>query len=223
MEKFNLEVVDMPIAVESRGVTFTGQLSALPHDILRQLIPHAIKQKLADAVSGTPLACYMASKPEGTPKPSRDQLTDWIATNKKSVDDALFAGMAKAWDAMVENRWVVRVAGEGTSSKWSDEQGLAIDIAKGVLKTVFTNALAKAKPNAKPTAAEFVALSPKVAAFFKANESRPTWDDKAVMAWAEKQAESKVRDYMAEAREELARRATALADAPALDDMLADL
>lgn len=222
METINLELPIHNLTVESREVAITVNIGELPHDILRQIIPHGIKQKLADAAASVPFTCYMAAKPEGTPKPSRDQLTDFVATNKATVDAGILAAMQKAWDAMVAGQWQVRVAGGGTVSKWTDEQSLALDIAKDALKTLFTNALAKLAPGTKATAAAFVAMSPKVAAFFKTNEKRPTWDDKAVMDWIGKQ--QSVRDYMAEAREELARRASASADMTGdLDEMLAGL
>lgn len=223
LKTFALDVPATSILVESRDVIVPIDLAKIPHDVLRQVIAHGIKQKVADAASGVVGVLWSEAKPEGTPKPSRDQLRDFAAANDKAVKDATLAAMQKACDALLLGQWVVRVAGEGTSSKWTDEQTLALDIARGVLKTMFTGALAKAKPSAKPTAAEFVALSPKVAAFFKANESRPTWDDKAVMAWIGKQAEAGTRDYMAEAREELARRAAATPDLADMDDLLGDL
>ena len=226
MSMFNLEVPAVPVAIESRGVVYTSRpMNEYPADILRQLLPHAIKQKLADAVSGAPLACYMSSKPDGTPKPSRDQLAEWVKANQKSVDDAIFAGMAKAEDAMLAGRWQVRMAGEGTSTKWTEEQSLALDIAKGALQGIFASALAKAAPGTKATASAFVALSPKIAAFFKANDKRPTWNDAAVMDWIKRQLEAKTpRDIMAEAREELARREAASAGmAEDLGELLGDL
>ncbi len=229
METFNLEVPALAIAVESRDVVLTVNVADLPHDILRQLIPHGIKQKLADSAASVPFTCYMASKPEGTPKPSRDQLTDWVAANKATVDSGILAAMQKAWDAMKAGQWQVRVAG-GTSTKMTDEQSLAVDIAKDALKARFTAALAKASPGTKATAAAFIDLSPKVAAFFKQNDSRPTWDDKAVVAWIGAQAEAfaidptKARDFMAEARKELANRAAASAALPTdLDELLGDI
>lgn len=226
METITLELPIHKLTVESREVAITVNIGELPHDILRQIIPHGIKQKLADAAASVPFTCYMAAKPEGTPKPSRDQLSDFVATNKATVDAGILAAMQKAWDAMVAGQWQVRVAGGGTVSKWTDEQSLALDIAKDALKTLFTNALAKLAPGTKATAAAFVAMSPKVAAFFKTNEKRPTWDDKAVMDWIGKQAtvETNPRDFMAEAREELARRASAsVGMTDDLDAMLGDL
>ena len=224
MKTFQLEVTALDLVVESRDVSLTVNIGDLPHDILRQIIPHGVKQKLADAAASVPFACYMAAKPEGTPKPSRDQLSDWVAANKATVDAGILAAMQKAWDAMVAGQWQVRQASGGTSTKWTEEQSLALDIARGALQAIFTAALAKASPGTKPTAAAFVALSPKVAAFFKANEKRPTWDDKAVMAYIGKQAEAGARDFMAEAREELARRAAAASNVmDDLDDMLGDL
>jgi len=229
METFTLEMPKLAIVVESRDVALTVNVVDLPHDILRQLIPHGIKQKLADSAASVPFTCYMASKPDGTPKPSRDQLTDWVAANQKTVNDGILAAMQKAWDAMVAGQWQVRVSG-GTSTKMTDEQALAVQWAKNALTVIFSTALAKAEPTTKPTAAAFMELSPKVAAFFKANEKRPTWDDKAVIAWIGKQAAAYAadpktgRDFMAEAREELARQAAAIAATSAdLDDLLGDI
>lgn len=226
METINLELPVHKMTVESREVAITVNIGELPHDILRQIIPHGIKQKLADAAASVPFACYMAAKPEGTPRPSRDQLADFVAANKATVDAGILSAMQKAWDAMVAGQWQVRAAGGGTVSKWTDEQSLALDIAKGALTALFTAALGKLDPKAKPTAAAFVGMSPKVAAFFKANDKRPTWDDKAVMGWICKQAtvETNPRDFMAEAREELARReAASVGMTDDLDAMLGDL
>lgn len=223
VEMFKLEVPATSINVESRDVIVPVDVAKIPHDVLRQVLAHGIKQKVADAASGVVGQLWLEVKGKDAPKPSRDQLRDFAEAHSKQVADATLAAMQKAVDALIAGQWQVRVAGDGTSSKWTDEQALALDIAKGVLKTIFTSALAKAKPGAKATAAEFVALSEKVAAFFKANESRPTWDDKAVMIWIGKQAEAKTRDYMAEAREELARRAAATPDLSDMDDLLGDL
>lgn len=223
METFKLEMPALSIVVESRDVALTVNVADLPHDILRQLIPHGIKQKLADSAASVPFACYMASKPEGTPKPSRDQLADWVKANQKTVNDGILAAMQKAWDAMKAGQWQVRVAG-GTSTKMTDEQSLALDIAKDALKARFIAALAKVAPGSKPTAAAFVAMSPKVAAFFKTDGARPTWDDKAVIAWMDTQAGNGGRDFMAEAQAELSRRAEAAAALPTdLDDLLGDI
>lgn len=224
MEKFNLEVTAMTINVESRDVVAPIDLGAIPHDVLRQVLAHGIKQKVADAASGVVGELWVEKKGKDAPKPSRDQLRDFAEANEKAVKDATLAAMQKAIDALVAGQWLVRQSAGGTVSKFTAEQSLALDIAKGALQTMFTGILAKASPGTKPTASAFVELSPKVAAFFKANEKRPTWDDKAVMGWVAKQADEGKRDIMSEAREELARREAASADMVAdLDDMLADL
>lgn len=224
MEMFNLEVPATVLQIESRDVTVPVDLGKIPHDVLRQVIAHGIKQKVADAASGVVGQLWAEKKGKDAPKPSRDQLRDFAEANAKAVKDATLAAMHKAADALLAGQWQVRVAGDGTSTKWTEEQSIALDIAKGALSTIFAKALAKASPGAKPTAANFAALDPKVAAFFKANEKRPTWDDKAVIAWIDKQAGNGVRDIMAEAREELARRNAMAADmATDLDDMLGDL
>lgn len=223
VEMFNLEVPASSINVESRGVIVPVNVAEIPHDVLRQVLAHGIKQKVADAASGVVGQLWLEVKGKDAPKPSRDQLRDFAEVHEKAVADATLAAMQKAVDALLAGQWQVRVAGDGTSTKWTDEQALALDMAKDALRAIFTNALAKAQPKTKPTASAFVALSDKVAAFFKANESRPTWDDKAVMAWIGKQAETG-RDFMAEAREELARREAAASAMPSdLDDLLGDI
>lgn len=224
MENFVLNVPATTLNVESREVVVSIDVAAIPHDVLRQVLWHGLKQKVSDAASGATGLVWLDVKGKDAPKPSRDQLRDFAEAHKKPIADQTLALMQKAVDALLAGNWQVRVAGEGTSTKWTDEQALALDIAKGALQAVFVAALAKASPGTKPTASAFVALSPKVAAFFKANEKRPTWDDKAVMAWIGKQAEAKARDFMGEAREELARRESAAGVLTAdLDDMLGDI
>lgn len=221
MESFKLEVPATELMVESRDVAVTVPVAQIPHDVLRQVLWHGIKQKVADAASGAAGLVYASVKGKDAPKPSRDQLADFVAANLKAVQDQTLASMQKAVDALLAGQWQVRVAGDGTSTRWTEEQALALDIAKGALAAIFAKALA---PGQKPTAANFIALSPKVAAYFKANEKRPTWNDVAVMDWIKRQAEAGKRDIMAEAREELAKRqAAAQAMADDLDELLGDI
>lgn len=223
MENFTLNVPALVLNVESRDVIVPIDLGKIPHHVLNQVLAHGIKQKVADAASGVAMAAWLDVKGKDAPKPSRDQLKDFSESNMARIKTDTLAAMQKAADALIAGQWMVREAG-GTSTKMTDEQSLAVDIAKDALKARFIAALAKAAPNVKPTAAAFVALSPKVAAFFKANDSRPTWDDKPVIAWIAAQAESGARDFMAEAREELARREAASAVLPDdLDDLLGDI
>ena len=224
MQTFEVNVPTTSLNVESRGVTVTIDVGAVPHDVLRQVLFHGLKQKISDAASNATGLIWTEVKGKDAPKPSKSQLADFVESNGKAIGDQTLALMQKAVDALLAGQWQVRVAGDGTSSKWSDEQSLALDIAKGALAAIFTSALAKAAPNTKANAAAFVALSPKVAAFFKANEKRPTWDDKAVMVWIGKQAESETRFFMVEAQAELVRRETASAAMTTdLDDLLGDL
>lgn len=224
MENFALNIPATSLVVESRGVSVTLDVAAIPHDVLRQVLLHGIKQKVSDAASSAAGLVYFSTKGKDAPKPSRDQLDDFVEANLKAVQDQTIASMQKAADAMLAGQWQIRQAG-GTVSRFTEEQALALDIAKGSLTKRFADALAKASPKLKPTAANFVTLSPKVAAYFKSNEKRPTWDDKAVMGWIAAQAVAdKPRDIMAEAREELARREAASALMTAdLDDMLGDI
>jgi hypothetical protein len=225
MENFTLNVPATSLVVESRGVSVTLDVAAIPHDVLRQVLLHGIKQKVADAASSAAGLVYFSTRGKDAPKPSREQLAAFVESNLKSVQDQTIASMQKAADAMLAGQWQVREASGVTVSKFTEEQALALDIAKGALGRRFADALAKTSPSAKPTAANFITLSPKVAAYFKANEKRPTWDDKAVLAWIAAQAVAdKPRDIMAEARDELARRETASELMSAdLDDMLGDI
>lgn len=225
MTMFQLEVPAVSVAIESREVQVMLDLAAIPHDVLRQVLVHGIKQKVADAASGATGLIWQEVKGKDAPKPSRDQLADFAQTNAKAIKEQTLALMQKAADALLAGQWQVRVAGDGTVSKWTAEQSYALDLGKGALQVIFASALAKASPNAKPTAAAFVALSPKVAAFFKANEKRPTWNDAAVMDWIKRQLDAATpRDFMAEAKEEIARRnAASEAMGADLDDLLGDL
>lgn len=225
MTMFNLEVPAVPVAVESRGVTVSLDLAAIPHDVLRLVLVHGIKQKVADAASGATGAIWLEVKGKDAPKPSKDQLADFVETHDKAIKDQTLALMQKAADALLAGQWQVRVAGDGTSTKWTEEQSLALDIAKTALQATFAKVLAKASPGTKATASAFVALDPKIAAYFKANEKRPTWNDAAVMEWIKRQLNAKVpRDIMAEAREELARREAASAGmADDLAELLGDI
>lgn len=225
MQEFNLSIPATSLVVTSRDVNVTVDVAAIPHDVLRQVMWHGIKQKVADAASAAASLVYFDVKGKNAPKPSRDQLSAFAEVHDKAIKEQTLALMQKAVDALLAGKWAVREASGGTTSRWTEEQQLALELARGVLQEVFVKALAKAMPGTKPTATAFVALSPKVAAFFKQNEKRPTWDDAAVMAWIGKQAEAGTRDYMAEARAELARREAAnagLANAD-LDDMLGDI
>ena len=224
METFNLNVPTSSLVVESRGVQVEVKVAEIPHDVLRQVLWHGLKQKVADAASNATGLVWAEVKGKDAPKPSRDQLKDFAESHEKAIQAQTLALMQKAVDAIMAGQWQIRVAGGGTSTKWTDEQALALDIARQALQTIFAAALAKRQPGAKPTATNFVALDPKVAAYFKANEKRPTWDDVAVMAWIAKQKEAGTRDIVQEAQEELARREQAMPDVTDdLDAMLDDI
>lgn len=224
MQEFTLSIPATSLMVASRDVQVAIEVAKIPHDVLRQVMWHGIKQKVADAASGVVGQLWLEVKGKDAPKPSRDQLAAFAEAQDKAVKDATLAAMQKAADALLAGKWLVR-EGTGTSSKYTEEQSLALDLAKAALTIVFEKGLAIASPGAKPTASAFVALGPKIAAFFKANEKRPTWDDSAVMDYITRQKEAGKRDFLAEALEELAKRAAAnagLADT-ALDDILGDL
>lgn len=222
MNTFNLDVPHTSLVVESREVSVSINVDAIPHDVLRQVILHGIKQKISDAASNAAGLVWKDVKGDDAPKPSRDQLADFVAANKVSVQAQTIALMQKAADAMLAGQWAIREASGAVTTRWTEEQSLAIDMAKATLVARFTSALPK---GAKAIAVNFVALSPKVAQFFKLDGKRPTWDDKALMAFVAKQMEAGTRDYMSEARDEMARReaANGALDSTDLDDLLADL
>ena len=215
MEKINLEVLALELNVESRGVAVLVDLNKIPHDVLRQVLAHGVKQKVSDAASNAAMTCYVAKKGKDAPKPSRDQLTAFVESNRAEIEQETLASMEKARNALYEGRWQVREGG-GTVSRWTDEQALALNMARDALMTIFKAAAQKA--GKKSTMEALCELSPKIAAFFDQGGKRPTWKDTAVMEWIAAQAE-KGTDYLAQAREELARRET-LSDNIDVGDLL---
>lgn len=219
MEKFNVEFVAHEIAIESRGVSVSLDIAKLPHDIIRQVVIHGIKQKVSDAASAVAMTCYVSEKGKDAPKPSRDQLAAFVDSHKDLIESETIASMQKAADALLAGKWMIR-EGSGTSTKWTEEQSLALDMAKTTLRDLFTSVATKA--GVKATGDNFVKLSPKIAAFFNTTGKRPVWNDTSVMEWIGKQAAEGKADYMTQAREELARRAD-MADQADISDLLGDL
>lgn len=222
MEHINLSVPATELVITSRDVALPVELAKIPHDVLRQVLYHGIKQKVADAASGAAMTIWQSVKGKDAPKPSRDQLRDFSEKHAATIAQETLACMEKARNAMYEGRWQVREAG-GTSTKWTEEQSLALDMAKGALKAIF-DAAAKRR-NVKPTFENLCALSDKIAAYFDQSGKRPTWKDSEVMDWIGRQAEAANGvDYLAKAREEIAeRQAAADAAMESLDDMLGDI
>ena len=213
-------VINLPsyiMPVESRGHSVHVDLSRIPHDIFLQLIPHALKQKISDAAANATRTIWNDVKGKDV-APSRDQLRDFAESHDTAIGVESIAQMHKVIDALYEGKWMTR-EGNGTSTKWNDTQSLALDMAKGTLKATFAKAAAAAGKANK--IAGWVETSPKIAAFFNTGGKIVSWNDNAVMAWIDKQAEGGV-DYMAQARDEMERRAT-LTQGADLDELLGDL
>ena len=208
------------LPVESRGTIVECDLARIPHDIFLQLIPHAIKQKVADAAANAPRTIWNEVKGKDAPAPSRDQLKDFSESHADAIATEITAQMSKVVDALYEGKWMVR-EGNGTSTKWSDQQALALDMAKDTLKGVFKAAADKAGVANK--IAEWIKLSDKIAAFFNTGGKVVSWNDRAVMAWiAAQAAKDGGADYMEQAVAELARRAE-VAETVDMNDILGDL
>lgn len=214
----NLEISQVAVEVGSRGQSVTVDLAKLTHDILRQLLSHGIVQKIGDSASSAKAQAIAAKFGD---EPNKADAKAWAESDagEKAIGEQAKLLMDKALDALYAGKWAIR-EGTGTSIKMTDEQSLAIDIAKDALKAIFTKAT-QAK-GIKATAENFLTLGDKVSAFFNTSGKRPVWNDKAVLDWIAKQAEADKADYMAQAREEIARRAKLTQDID-LGDMLADL
>lgn len=220
MENITLDLPAVTFDVESRGVVVPVELAKIPHDVLRQVVLHGIKQKVADSASNAAMTCYTAAKGKDAPKPSRDQLAAFCESNAAMLEQETRASMEKAREALYEGRWAIRVA-SGTSSKWTDEQALALDMAREALLGRFKAVAAKA--GVKATIENMCGLSPKIAAFFTDAAKRKVWNDQAVMAFISAQAQTDGGvDYMAQARKEIAARASMNA-AVDFGDLLGDL
>lgn len=214
----NLPAYVLP--VESRGTIVECDLSRIPHDIFLQLIPHAVKQKVADAAANAPRTIWNEVKGKDAPAPSRNQLKDFSESHAGAIAAEISAQMSKVVDALYEGKWMVR-EGTGTSTKWTDQQALALDMAKDTLTGKFKAAAEKAGVTQK--IAEWVKLSDKIAAFFNTGGKVIVWNDRAVMSWiAAQAAKENGADYMAQAAAELARRAE-VAETVDMDDILDDL
>lgn len=215
----NLEITVTEVQVGSRGMAVSVELAKVPHDILRSLLAHGVIQKVGDAASAAKSAAIAAKFGDSPVKADVDK---WLETEsaKDAISLVALGMMEKAVDALYEGRWAIR-EGTGTRSRWSDEQALALEMARDTLSGIFKQA-AKAK-GVKASAESYVKnLGDKVAAYFTEKAGKYVWNDQHVMAYITAQAEAGKVDYMADARTELARRAALVADLN-VDDMLGDI
>lgn len=217
-----LEVNVTEVCVVSREVEVKVDLTKLTHDILRSLLAHGVSQKIGDAASA---ATAQAVESEfGADKTARHpDAKAWLETEsgKRKVQDIARAMMEKAVESLYAGNWVSR-QGTGLRIEADPVVKLAHDKAKAVLMEAIFKPFA-AKAGIKPTLENLATCGQaKVEAFFTTKAKRAVWNESTVGAWAQAQADAGKRDYLAEAREELAAIASA-APAGDLDDMLADL
>lgn len=220
----NLELNVTTITVASREQTIAVDLTRLSADILRSLFAYGVQQKIGDAASGAKAYAIAAKFPGEANKADVDA---WLATDAatKAIGDSAARLMAKAYDALLDGKWAIR-QGSGTSTKYSEETQLALDLARGDLALLF-KANGTDKLKIKATAENFATkCGPKVAAFFTEKAKKYVWADTRLLEYIDAQQLANKRDYRAEAQAELARRAeqvATMAESEDLADMFADL
>lgn len=224
MQTFNLIVNSVAMEVESRGVSVSVNVADIPHDILRQVLLHGIKQKISDSASNAAMNVWKATstKPKEY-KPLKAELEEFAERHRASIQQETLALMEKAKQSLLDGKWQIR-EGNGTSSKWTEEQSLALEYAKDDLLPIF-KAQAK-KRNVKPTFKNLLALGGNIAAFFTESKAGlVSWNDEVVMKFVASQLASGKADYAAKAREELARQAELAAEVPEenLDELFGDM
>jgi len=224
MQSFNLLVNAVAMEVESRGVSASVNVADIPHDILRQVLLHGIKQKISDAASGATMNVWKATsaKPKEY-KPLKAELEEFAERHQATIQQETLALMEKAKQALLDGKWQIREGG-GTSTKWTEEQSLALDYAKDDLLPIFKGQAKKR--NVKPTFKNLLALGGNIASFFTESKAGlVSWNDETVMKFIASQLAGGKTDYASKAREELARQAELVAEMPeeSLDDLFGDM
>lgn len=220
MEMIEVKVPNIAVKVESRGITVPVELGKVPVELLQQLVLHGVKQKVADAASGAAMEAWRDIKGESAPKPSRDQMRDFVeGAGRAKTAEYTQAAMEKAAQALYDGKWQVREAG-GTSSRLNDVDAIAHEMAKAALQAVFAKAVQAS--GKKATFANFVTISPAIAKYFREGGARPVWNETEVAAYIAKQREAGGPDYAKLAQEELARREALVAQVD-LGDLLGDI
>lgn len=210
----HLEITQTQVQVGSRGKVVSLDLTRLSHDILRQFVSHGIVQKVGDSASAAKQSAILAKFGDDFNKADAEA---WAKTpqGEEAIATEAERMMQKAIDALYEGKWAIRES-TGMVTKWTEEQSLALELAKAELATRFKRAcLAKGLPQ---RVGSFPELGEAVAKYFTSKGKATVWQDKVVMEWIETQVDK--RDYMAEARETLASMAAAAEDID-LEDLLA--
>lgn len=215
-----VKVPAVELLVESRGVGVKIDLAKVPSDLMAQVVVYGLRQKIADAASGAARDAWKSEKGDKV-EVSTSVLREWAdAGGKATVEKFTVAGMQKAVDALLAGKWEVRAKG-GTASRWNDVQKEALSLAKDAMTALF-KAAARAK-GLKPVMASFESFGDKATKYIDFSGKAPTWKDDAVMEWLLAQDAAGKATYMESAREIVAAKENATADAEGdVEDMLAD-
>lgn len=218
MQTINLELNVLNVSVTSRGVERKVDLTKLSHDILRSLLAHGLNQKVADAASG---AKAQAIEMKFGPEANKADAAAWIESEsgQRALTETTGLLMDKAIDALLEGKWTIR-EGSGTRVTMTPEQELAHSKARDALTAIFKAACVR--KGIKGTVANFVTLGDQAKKYFAEKGKGYVWQESSVAAFIAAQAEAGKRDFMAEAREELAAQAAMIGDV-GLDDLLGEL
>lgn len=206
----NLELLVTNVTVASREQTMQIDLTKFTPDILRSLFAYGVQQKIGDAASGAKADAIAAKFGE---EPNKADVVAWLETDSatKAIGGSAARLMQKAYDALLEGKWAIR-QGTGTSTKHTEEQQLAIDLARADLSLLF-KASGTDKLGVKATAENFATkCGAMVAGFFEVKAKKYVWKDARILEYIAKQQEGGKRDYCDEARKEIARRAEAVAE-----------
>ena len=208
--EFEVKLPACPVACESRGVKVEVKLDELPHHIIRELVMHGVKQKVADAASGSLATVWREVKGKDAPAPSRQQREEFAERHAAAIEQETLASMQKAADALLRGDWTIRQAG-GTVTRSVPEEALALQLAQAALADRFAKAVVAkggAPTERSVTGAMMHKLGGAVAEFFTVGASgRVTWDKDRLRQYIAKAAADGVADFMELAREELARQA----------------
>lgn len=214
----NIAINRTAIEVGSRNALVKLELDKLSPQILEQLFIYGCLQKISDSAS---TAGTDAAKTALGEDCTAQQRKDWLETQigKAKAQERAQGMMEKAIASLVAGEWSMR-EGSGTVMRFTDAEELALADAKSDLTARFKQACELQKM--RPKMENYILLGEPVAKFFHEKAKKLCWNDAAVMAWVQAQAESGKRDYLAEAQAKLDARAEQVASVD-LGDLLAGL
>lgn len=228
-KEFEVTLPAINVNCESRGVTVPVALQDIPPHIIRELVMHGLKQKVGDAASGAFANIWREVKGADAPAPSATQRKDFGERHGEAIETETRALMQKAADALLRGDWHIRQPA-GSIVRSTPEETLALQLAQAALADRFAAALVARGVVASPrqaTGAMMHGLGGTVAEFFTLTPTgRATWNKDRLRQYIAKAKEDGAADFMALAREELARQAeaqAALAEAVAEVESFDDL